>query len=385
MRIRYTAIYLVSVLLVMIVFYGCQSTPNEDIVVNKGDGEMEAIIAGPTASPQIIISEERNSSDIDGTITYSEEWEETYTLPYLVCEIDADVILPTVNEFPVLKVQQCDFDSETVRKIVDYFTADATGVRDTSVTKEELEAQLVQVKRGTYVWDDNGGRWESYEGQEEDIAALEEQIANAEEVVFDPITDDIVSVHMQKTYTMSNKERIYVYVDSREIDISPIKYGVIQLESWVVIGEAYPGEPEGTTIDNVTISEEDACEVVNKLLSELKIDNFGIAETEKARIIEDYTYEIVSEGWQITLTRDDGDSVPIYISSSEVSGLLQYESEDYAYRWQPESIKIYVDENGPRSFYWQNPIEVVETMNSNVPIITFDEIKETIRDYIRVC
>ena len=59
-----------------------------------------------------------------------------------------------------------------------------------------------------------------------------------------------------------------------------------------------------------------------EFLSEMGIDNMGIAATEKARIINDNTFETVSEGWQIVLARNDGNSVPIQTNLENTFGLL---------------------------------------------------------------
>jgi hypothetical protein len=81
--------------------------------------------------------------------------------------------MPDTNVYPVYKVKKRLFDAAFVDKLVKYFTKEATGVRVTSLTKEELTAELIAAKRGAYVLDDNGGRWESYDGQEQRIAELE--------------------------------------------------------------------------------------------------------------------------------------------------------------------------------------------------------------------
>jgi len=188
---------------------------------------------------------------------------------------------------------------------------------------------------------------------------------------------------MDKTYAILNGERVYVKTTTKGVAIYSVKFGIIQPESWITRGEAYPGEPAGTTLDNVKISEEEARNMVTKLLSDQGIEYMGIARTEKARILKDISFETVSEGWQITLARNDGGCIPVYINPSEVYGMLYYPSEDYIDRWQAESITVYVDENGPRSFIWKHPLEVVEELNSNVPIVPIDEIKERVRNYIK--
>ncbi len=377
---------IMAVLAAALLLPACQPTPDEAVVINKGDGKLVGIIAGPTASQQTIASKETGNieeADAGETVTYTEHWKETYTLPYLTCEIDADVILPVVNEYPVFKVQQRDFDTAALSKIVDYFTKDAIGVRDTSDTKEELENKLIMAKRGAYVGTDGDCHWEPYEGQAEDIAELEGLIAQAQPEAFDAITKDAVSIPIEKTYALPNDKRIYVNSDSKYIDIYSYKYGVLQPESWIVGGEGYPGEPAGTTINNIKINEEEAKKTAKMLLSDLGIKNFGIAKTEKARIIECFTYDILSEGWQITFARNDGRSIPVYIDPSETGGLLYSKSDEYISQWLAECLTVYVDENGIQSFHWEHPTQVVETMNGNVPIKGLDEIKEKIRDCLK--
>ena len=367
---------LISFLIISIflILFGCQSTPEEEVVVNKLDGQLKEAIQATSETTNIN----------QWTESFSEnQWQETYTLPNLICEINSKITLPETREFPVLKVKKRFFSEKFVDQIVRYFTIDATGVRITSPTKEELTQQLIQAKRGQYTWDDNGGRWEPYEGQEQDIANLEEQIKNADKEVFNQISGTTITLPINNTYAIADGSRLYVNATSQYVYIFTKKYGVIQPESWVVIGDAYPGEPVGTTINDIKINEADARNTVNKFLSDLEINNFGIAKTEKARIIEDYTFEIVSKGWFITLTRNDGNSVPVDLSSEQLAGLLDFGTEDYAERWLPETITIFIDETGIRSFMWRNPVEIVEVMNPNVKLLTFEDVKGNIRNNIQ--
>jgi hypothetical protein len=167
-------VVLLLILIPALLLPACQPNPEKEIVVNKGDGKLEGIIE---AAPEI------TEQTIDAG-----DWVETYTIPQLECKINAEVVLPERKVFPVYKVKKRSFDESDSGKIVGYFTAGATGVRETSPTKEDLEQQLVQVKRGTYVSDENGGeRWEPYEGQQEEIKWIEEKIKNAQPEVFEPI------------------------------------------------------------------------------------------------------------------------------------------------------------------------------------------------------
>lgn len=358
-----------TIIISIILFSGCQATPDREIVVNKGDGGLEELIQSTPLNTEQAIEES--------------EWIETYTMPQLKCEINAKVILPENMIFPVYKVKRHIFDANLCDRAIKLFTAGATGVRKSSPTKEELEQQLVQVKRGTYMFDENGGRWEPYDGQEQDIAQLEEQIKNAAPEAFDPVEDDTNMLPIDKTYAIEDGSQTYVRADTRCISIFKEKHGIVQLESWLRDGDAIPGEPPGTTVGDVNLSKEEALKTASTILSSLDIQNFGVAETDKARIVNNYTFEVVSKGWQVTLARNDGNSVPVNMASSQFIGILDFGTEEFNDRWQPEIISVYVDEDGIKEFLWTNPLEVTEILNENAPILPFDKIKIKIKDYIK--
>ena len=351
-------------------FCACQATPEKSIVVNKNDDKLEETIkATPAPSMQQIIAQDR--------------WEEDYKIPNLNCAISAEIVVPETNVYPVYKVKKRLFDATFVDKLVRYLTKEATGARQTSPTKEELTAQLISAKRGMYIEDDNGARWEPYEGQAEEIAELEEQIKNADEETFEPITDDVNAIPFKLTYAMPSGARLHVEAKENSVYVTADKYGLIQGESWLKDGGAIPGEPPGTTIEGVKISEEDAIAQLNTLLSELGINNYGIAEAEKARIVFTYTSEIISKGWQFILTRNDGGGIPVNLYATQFGGLLDFRSEDYAERWKQDMITVYIDETGVRFFSWNDPVEVTETLNENVALLPFNEVKDRIKNTVK--
>ncbi len=375
---------LIALLLFLLLLSACQATPDKEVVINKNDGKLEEVISSKAVdSEQTIIANqsEDESADKSEPGVLSERWSQTYNIQGLDCVIDADIILPDKKEFPVYKINQREFDENTMQKVLQYFIKDATGMREMSPTKEEMEMELILAKRGWYTEVDGVVTWEPYEGQQEDIARLEGQIKNTGEEVFFPVTDDIV-LPKADTYAMPDGSRVHVRAETDSIYIEPLKFGIVQPESWVIAGDAYPGEPKGTTLDNVKISQQEAYEIVNSFLDEAGIENMGIAEAEKARLLLDMTYKTVSEGWEITLARNDGGNVPIYIDN-QPSGILYQRAEEYVQRWYPEVIKIYVDETGVKTFVWKYPVEVMEVLNQNVLVLNFEEIKERVLEYIK--
>jgi hypothetical protein len=181
---------------------------------------------------------------------------------------------------------------------------------------------------------------------------------------------------------MEDGSRVYITTNLSRIRMTTDKNAIFQLESWVEDGAAIPGEPRGTTIEGVKISEDETRETVNKLIADLGIQDMGIAEMEKARIVNSYTNEITSKGWQATLTRNDGGSVPVNIGAYEANITIDL-SEEFTARLRPETITVYVDESGIKDFYWTNPLQIVEKMNENAPLLAFDDMKERIKGYIK--
>ena len=347
----------------------CQPTPEEDIVVNKSDGTLEEAIAA-TAVPS-----EQPLLPVDEVGQRVEHWTDELTIRGLTCTIDADIVLPDKKIFPVYRVRQRALDAKTAAQVLDYFLANATGARETSRTREEVLLDLMAVRRGEYVtYDGAGGAWQPYDGQEEDIARLEEELQTIGEEEFGPVPDT-VPLDTPYTYALPDGKRICMRVSEREAyAYTYFPRGITQPENWVMDGEAYPGEPKGTTLQNVKLTQEEAEAAAKAFLEQAGLTYLGLAEAEKARILQGSTYETLSEGWQLTYARSDGGCIPVYYSNQQ-TGYLYQRSEDYAPRWYPEALRLYVDENGVQEIEWERPLEIVETMNENVLLLEFDEIQ----------
>lgn len=357
---------------------GCQPTPERAPIVGKGDGKLEQTIASQPA-------ETASASAAPAPQNLGElRWQETYTVSNLICKFDPEIIVPENMIFPVYEVRQAAFTSDSIQPLVKYFTQGAQGMREAYPTKEELEKKLIQVKRGTYIFRDDYGAWEPYEGQEEDIQALEEQIRNARAEEFGEVAP-IATLPAKLAYEMPDDRRAYIQADGGTFLYSAHSptSAVMQPESWVMDGEAYPGEPIGSRIEGISLSEGDAKQAALACVQSLGLTDYGIAHTEKARILEYYSYNVLSKGWCVTLTRTDGQSIPVYMGSAQSHPLLHFGEEAYKPEWKEECIRIYVDASGVQQMQWDNPIEVTDILNDNVTLLPFSEIQQHIRDAIK--
>ena len=214
-------------------------------------------------------------------------------------------------------------DHEEGRKIRVTRTA-AGGVHDAvedgteaAASEEEVLLDLMAARKGHFVNypDSMDGTWQPYDGQEEDIARLERALQTVgDDEPFGPVPDT-VPLDTPYTYALPDGKRFRIRVSERELTARAyFPRGFEQAESMVMDGEAYPGEPAGTTLQNVKISQEEAEAAAEAFLEHAGLAYLGLAEAEKARILQSTTYETLSEGWQLTYARSDGGCIPVYYS-----------------------------------------------------------------------
>ena len=148
--------------------------------------------------------------------------------------------------------------------------------------------------------------------------------------------------------------------------------GVFQLEEWIRIGNAYPGEPEGTELKQVKISLQDALIVAATVQEQMQAENLALSASSKARILSPKN-ETISEGWYLTFSRNDG-----YIPFNMASYCSLVPSSNNASvvpgAGLPEVISMYVDEHGIQYFSWRNRLVNSTMQNKMVALLPFEEI-----------
>ena len=59
-------------------------------------------------------------------------------------------------------------------------------------------------------------------------------------------------------------------------------------------------------------------------------------------------------------------------------------SDEYRNPWTPEYIWMDIDDTGILSFRWQNPVEIVEVENKNVPVLTFEQAQKKFEEKMQL-
>lgn len=155
----------------------CQPTPEEEIVINRGDGVMEEKIFGDTAPSQQI---EKRA-----------HWTESLSLGTgLTLEIDCPVEWGEEDVYPVNQYMPAPFTAKKIVQLSHLFFGEITGLREQEVSYEELVAELLRLEQGMYerLDEESNPIWTPYSGEEkeEKTAEIRAQMAQA------PVADTFI-------------------------------------------------------------------------------------------------------------------------------------------------------------------------------------------------
>lgn len=353
----------------------CQPTPNAEAVVSRAEGTLEQAVRAIPEKPYHYEA--------------PAHWKETMTVRDHSVIINADVEVPETDEFPTYTLRNSHFERQICIDTLTAVYGDAVKIREQLYSYDEVLTDLQNVEKGmvTGVDEDTGELiWQPFEGQEEDAAKLRQLLteldANDTYVPFRaknldfPVIDRVVQ--------FEDGQKAYIYCTDNFFRIRRDRSCNIQLENWVLQGDATPGE-RSHALENIQISEQDAIETGNQVIKRLGLDgNMALASSRKARATESYTYRVLGEGYLLTYVQNTTGAIPFDYRNYMDSNVLAFTQKQDAYtEYLPQEwVEIFITENGVLSFAWGDPKEIVNTANSNVVLLPFDQIQQSIRNLI---
>lgn len=349
----------------------CQPTPNAEAVVSIND--QQAAIAAE-AAPE------------SNAYTVPERWKETMRLKNATVVFDAELEIPSAEHYPVGILEKHTFTDKELEMIISNFLGKPTETRPAGTSREELLEDLEIAVRGNYLGDDEETGepiFGSYPGQEEEIADLQQRLEElGDSSIWQSIDSDAYALPNNSVFRCEDNKVIYATAHTNYLLLSAYRNRVLQPESWVLQGEAVPGE-KPHALENVEISAETAQQQADALLEKIDLTSMSLANAEKARIVLP-SNETVSEGWNLTYALNDGNLHPIQMGLYSSGGILLFSTaESYAKSWQPTMITIYVDNAGVELFCWSNPLDQVGLANANANLIPFQDAQEAIRNLLK--
>lgn len=375
---------LMTVFLSLLLLSACVPTPVEEAIVNKSEHSIKDTLAAPDAE--------------DYRYAAPERWEETIEMKKLNIVIDADVVLPDTDRYPIQTIQRHTFTGEDAMTLLSACFTEPFELRENTCSMAEIEEDIRFELRGNVVEsDDETGEvtWEPLTADTERLTELRTMMAQC------PAEDTFVALDpkalqpQNEPYVIRTSDGLLLYLTFRNnaLSVSTARNAQVQTESTVWSGGFF-GEPWHKTLDHITIAEEAAVETANAVLMRAGLsDQFGVGLIEKGRlaraIVEEPYYRVLSEGRILRISRTGGGYVPypqgggMFLEDSRSALFEPPTEESYAARWSQDWFELYVSEDGVGYVGWFDPNEFVTAANENVTLMPFDEIQEHIRDDLR--
>ena len=375
-----------SCLLAAALLVACQPTPEEDVVVNKGDGTLEEAIAAEALPPARYEAPETLRLDPFGTETFQ-------------VVVDAEVCVPDVERYPIVEVVLRTITADWARDMM-YKMADGKTIHtyqnEVPSTKEQIEGEITLLQQQLA----NPDAYLPAGADEQTRAAAEKEwreLLEAWETLYQEAPDTFepreVDMSDAAFRTASEFRGAVESGKQRETYLSVTAWyggpgGNVEYNNLVDVGMPFHFDMDSdlTDLNDVTISAEEAVQIGLDFLAQLGETDFA-----PALIVAGYcdpewgTDPIPLEEWpqcyQIQFTRSVA-GVPATYREEHYDGIGADGRERYAPAYPQESIEMDIRDSGVTYMYWSTPSELGRTLNENVTLMPFEQVVERFCDQI---
>ena len=338
----------------------CQSTPGQEIIVNKSDGAVGKAIA---ASPAPITA-------YDSPAYWTEVVQGYQNTTY---EIDATITVPNVDKFPVVEVVPSMFTREQLDGITNALFPDCAislhdpnlltkadiqgyinGCLDSIANVDKYHPEFSKEQREAYIaeYEESFARW-----QEEYKTAPEE----ASETQVESIADVIGSEKWVYDFELKNQTK---KLGSITLNITPKSEWDQRLTKLIVLFNETRKPSSTARIDIHNHAE--VRRIAEQLVSQLPLS--------------EYTFSCVYR--DLNAHRDSSIAIFTKAYGGIQTGYIREhfyttESQDsFAMQWDQEMIFVPVGPQGIGSFVWTSSSAEGNMLNENVTLLPFSKIQE---------
>ncbi len=389
---RIAALLLALLLFVACFTTACQPTPAAPVVVNKNEGALEAAVS---ATPAPAAKYEA-----------PETWQETVQRDgsKITLDIDAQVILPNVDAYPVTRIKPGQFSQEQADRLISLLFKDATIYNAAKpLTKSELEQRLVEAKATLEQKKiDPKSNDNSEEDLQQTIDLIEQAILTAPETADDQTASTLLQpneygeVRLDIKADLGKKENATLWL---------MNHGENILNSLMCFARFVNTDSNGTfnRFDEwslpddapvtLTITQDDAIAQAKQLIADLGVTGMDVAAVSRG-IIGGGEGEDVSQNpqcYMVYFTRTV-DGIPTIFErrggsamSSDPDAVKNGDyPPDFRPPWAFERILVCVDDSGVAQFQWNSPVELLGKDTENAPLLPFDQIQKIFAEQMYV-
>lgn len=411
-------------ILVSMLFIGCQQNPDSSIAVNK---DMDKLIEQAEKS-------ENGMKSLSGNYEVYQTSFGDDALKVFV-DVDADILIPEVEQMPIFRVQQEKFSQEFLNKAVHLLMGDgeiydgsALGIRSKSEILEEMK-YIKQELESLDEADEN--RDILKEEYEQELQRLQTEYEHAPDSLILKGNESDGLLYSTKEMTERHPyNEFYNWVYSLNPD-GEIFYGIKDVENgayasmtiqnsseignylrfrksrhgyvftsaymttcvgtqgtgndfWKV-GEQEPKDVNGQAVEYTdeltTISESEAVKIADELIEKMGLSEIfkydegclynEILDIRHGELAEAFGYR---KEWILRYSRKI-DNVFVTFNSIAKSEEGWVGNEYMKYSWPPEVVEIRVTDDGIVGVDYNAPLEIMETVVENTGLKSFDEIR----------
>lgn len=366
-------------ILASIVFLvSCQTTPEDTIVFNKNENDLEEALrnkntANGVAESEKLIHEEFSSSDGYVFIIINSELEVSGNGVYpvwLVCPhffSNADIEEVASTLFNDQQLYLYAINEDILEKDILMYKADLTSLKK--------DGRYSNIHKGS-----NAG--ELVNDPEEEIKMIENKLKQLENEYSRATSERTPIVDLE----LNNEQEGISSLTVMDGQKPPALFSVYNSESAnlsMIHYENYQGRTY--TIDNtanddevvLALSRADAEKQAVNITKGLCKDNMEISST-KIMKSDDGQY-----CYLIKMARLIDKAPCYYIDSYDGTTAFGIDGSEYREPWQAEKISMMIDANGIIGFEWINPPQVIDVVNDSVAILSIKEIAASAVSYLQ--
>lgn len=373
----------------------CRPTPNQDFVVNKADGGMEAKLSGPA---------------VTGPQTFPSRWDENgYAAnDWLTLTFDAEILQKADGLYPVYRTKQHMYSQNEVVDWLNRLAPDPVETYQYVATKadvqqrfqeylDQLAEQDAWVAAGKPDWGDRDEYVPTEEERQQMYTYYQGQIEQAPESIETTPVSGYGGIKLplsHQVYTLKDGSSVNAtaFADERTNFIILHKNvktdGYLYYEYYLEEDRDDPEMKTPAAWKPVTLERSDAEAMLQKELKRLEIEDFSIMRAVPANLYDmDKEIRSVAQGWAFRLTRNYADYPTVEVPY-EPSQSLKYGGGDEFIATpyiREEFIEILIGSDGLAYIEFTGPKDVTGRVNENVELLPFDELQTRVKNAFTAC
>jgi hypothetical protein len=385
-------------LLFAIILMGCQKTPEIGAVVNKGNDDLQRKINSDALSEQ--------------KYEVPPKWniELTDSSGSLSLLVDAEVIAPDVDSYPVSKVQKIDITEEYLKNLVNKLSNGGTAYEfkdETVFTKDEIAEIIINLKKELSDLNSNlNTATISKESYDQATNEIKKEIRDWEEYYpTAPETFELKEKEIKFSLSNTQREQFVCGLNLGKANMAQLQVTKTDAGGYISFSNFDKGMtlPFKTTSDlssanNLKLTKDEAVKVGFDFLSSFDLKDYGVSlaligymDPSSEIDMDGSDYKDFPQCYVLYFTKTYA-GVQTTFRDSNLDGFLTSDSmseklakaQQYAPFWPQESIELIIADSGIQYMYWTMPTEQVDVVNTNVELLPFSDIQRIFKNQVMI-